>query len=97
VQLSSVKRACDLPALSGRIAAGRVASSVLSSSDNIKQQEFIGLAGALEGSAELGLPGSRQVEHEVEPSTISGRGLNLHNRAHGLDQLAAYGKAEPRA
>jgi hypothetical protein len=79
VQLSSVKRARDLPALSGRIAAGRVADSGLTSSDNTEQQEFIGLTRVLEGSAELRLSGGRQIEHEVEPSAVSGRGLYLHD------------------
>jgi hypothetical protein len=79
VQLSSVKRAYDLPALSGRIAAGRVANSVLTSSDNSQQQEFIGLGRVLEGSAELRLPSAGKVEHEVEASTVPGRGLHLHH------------------
>ena len=63
-------------------------------------KNLCGVEGAGRGrdrSAELGLPGQRQVQHEVEPGPEAGSGLDLQGRAHRLDQFAADGEPEPGA
>src|SRR5215211_3204242 len=45
-------------------------------------------------SAELGLAGERQIEHEVETRAVAWRGFDLERRAHCLDQLAANREPE---